>query len=67
MPSHQVAWLLFTSLGDLREPAASKLDRLALHRIEALSQTLLLRGAVALGVRSLRVVGVLCVLQTGVN
>ena len=61
MPNYQVALLLFRSLGDLGEPAASELDRLALHRIEALSQTLLLRGAVALGVRCSRVVGVLCV------
>ena len=61
MPNCEVALLLFTNLGDLGELAASELDRLALHRIEALSQTLLLRGALALGVRCSRVVRVLCV------
>jgi len=36
VPTYKVALLLFRSLGDLGEPAASELDRLALHRIEAL-------------------------------
>ena len=61
MPNHQVALLLFRSLGDLGELAASELDRLALHRIEALSQAILLRGAVAFGVSRSRTVRVLCV------
>lgn len=61
MPNHQVALLLFRSLGDLGELAASELDRSALHRIEALLQTLLLRGAVAFGVRRSYIVCVLCV------